>query len=154
MLASVPNQQIAADRNKMFNDHNEHMHACLGTHGVFKETKEVFFYHHYYYPALHIFLEFYALFIFDFHISSVCRCFNIFPPHLPMDEAGWLQILYYIHTMLEEPWMKHRLLQGRHPDSAQLAVCPRREIMLCTCSCVHTRRKREKKTEEVARGLA
>lgn len=43
MLASVLNQQIAADRNKMFNDHNEHMHACLGTHGVFKETKEVFF---------------------------------------------------------------------------------------------------------------
>lgn len=43
MLASALNQQMAAERNKMFNDHNEHMHACLGTHGVFKENKEFFF---------------------------------------------------------------------------------------------------------------
>lgn len=95
-----------------------------------------------------IFLEFYASFTFDFHISSICRCFNIFPPHLPITEAGCLQILYYIHTMLEEPWMKHVLRQGRYPDSAQLAVCPQRDEMLRTFSCVHMRRKREKKIKK------
>lgn len=53
MLASALDQQMAAERNKMFNDHNEHMHACLGTHGVFKENKDFFLNHHYYYSALH-----------------------------------------------------------------------------------------------------
>lgn len=140
----------------MFNDHNEHMHACLGTHGVFKETKEVFFF---FFTIIiiillyTIFLEFYASFTFDFHISSVCRCFNIFLPHLPINEAGRLQILYHIHTVLEEPWMKHILLQGRCPDSAQLAVCPQRDEILRTFSCVHMRRKREKKIKKSVEDL-
>ena len=49
-----------------------------------------------------IFLEFYPPFTFDFRISSVLRCFNI-SPHLPIDEAGCLQVLYYVPTMLAEP---------------------------------------------------
>lgn len=59
------------------------MHAETCTHGVLKEIKD-FFYHHYYYPALHHILRVsMPLSLFDFHNSSVCRCFNIFHPHLP-----------------------------------------------------------------------
>lgn len=50
--------------------------------------------------------------------------------------------------MLEEPWMKYTILQGLHPDSAQLAVCPQRGEMLRTFSCVHMQRKREKEIEK------
>lgn len=65
-----------------------------------------------------------------------------------MDEAGCLQILYHIPATLEEPWMKNTLLQGYTPNSAQLASCLQREAMLCTRSCVHMQRKREKKIKK------
>lgn len=129
------------------------MRASAGTHGVFREIKEVFIII-IIILLFTIFLEFYAPFTFDLHISSVCRCFNIFPPHLPMDEAGCLQILYHIPVMLEEPWMKHNLLQGYTPNSTQLAFCLQEEATFCTRSCVHMQRKREKEDKEVARGLA
>lgn len=51
------------------------VHASTGTYGVFMEIKSIIIIILLY----TIFLEFYPPFTFDFLISSVCRCFNIFP---------------------------------------------------------------------------
>lgn len=89
-------------------------------------------------------------FTFDFHISSICRCFNIFPARPPVDEAGCLQILYHIPAMLEEPWMKHTLLQGYTPNSAQL-VFACRERQCCARVHVFTCKEREKRRQRRSR---
>lgn len=82
--------------------------------------------------------------------------FQHFHSHLPIDEAGCLQILYYIRTMLEEPWNEAHPSSGLSPppNTAQLVLaCRERECRANVHVFSHAKKKERREDKDVTRGL-